>query len=79
MLFERRVKMDEMIIRSEFVKNIISKLIMKALKNKLGVSPNVIFKDPIQFQKDENYADLDLNLHISMSMEDLSKLMKDLV
>lgn len=71
--------MDEMIIRSEFVKNIISKLIMKALKNKLGVSPNVIFKDPIQFQKDENYADLDLNLHISMSIEDLSKLMKDLV
>ena len=71
--------MDEMIIRSEFVKNIISKLIMKALKNKLGVSPNVIFKDLIQFQKDENYADLDLNLHISMSIEDLSKLMKDLV
>ena len=71
--------MDEMIIRSEFVKNITSKLIMKALKNKLGVSPNVIFKDLIQFQKDENYADLDLNLHISMSIEDLSKLMKDLV
>jgi hypothetical protein len=71
--------MDEMIIRSDFVKNIISKLIMKALKSKLGVSPNVTFNEPIRFWKDENYADLDLNLHISMSVEDLSKLLKDLV
>ena len=71
--------MDEMVIRSDFVKNLIAKMIMKALKSKLGVSPNVIFKEPIKFQKDDEYADLDLNLHISMSVEDLSKLLKDLV
>lgn len=71
--------MDEMIIRSDFVKNLIAKLIAKALKDKLGIKPTVTFKGPIEFQKDEEFADLDLNIHISASMDDVSKLIKDLM
>lgn len=70
--------MDEMVIRSEFTKYLISKLITKTLKGKLGISPKVAFKDPIQFQKDEEWADLDLNIHISVSMDDISKLLGEL-
>lgn len=71
--------MDEMVIRSDFMKSLISKLITKAVFGKTGVSPKITFKSPIQFQKDENYVDLDLDIHVSLSTDDLSKLLKDLV
>ena len=71
--------MDEMVIRSDFTKSLISKLIVKVLKDKLGVTPQVIFKDPIEVKKDGGFLDVHLNLDASISVDDLSKLLKDLV
>lgn len=71
--------MDEMVIQSDFIKNVLAKLILKMMKAKFGVSPTIIFKEPIRIQKDEEFADLDLDIHVSMSVEDLSKLLKDLI
>lgn len=71
--------MDEMVIRSDFTKSLISKIIVKALKDKLGITPQVIFKDPIEIKKDGGFVDVHLNIDAGMSVEDLSKLLKDLV
>jgi len=71
--------MDDMNIRSDFTKGLISKLVSKAIKDKLGISPTLTFKGPIEFQKDEDYADLDLSVHISIPVSDISKLLKDLI
>lgn len=71
--------MDEMTIRSDFIKGLLSKLIAKVLKDKLGIGATVIFKGPIEFQKDEDYADLDLSIHINAPMNDISELIKKLV
>lgn len=71
--------MDEMVIRSEFTKGIITKIITKTIKDKLGITPEIIFNNPISVKKDGGSVEVHLNIDASVSVDDLSKLLKDLV
>ncbi len=69
-------EMDSLMIKSDFVKSIITSIIMKIMKKKLGISPLVSFEGPIKFEKDNNYADLDFHVHITSQMSDISAILK---
>lgn len=71
--------MDEMTIRSDFIKNIIAMIIAKTCFKKFGISPSIIFNGPIKFTKDDKYADLELNLHLTAPVEDISTIIKKVV
>lgn len=69
-------EMDSLMIKSDFVKSIITSIIMKIMKKKLGISPLVSFEGPIKFEKDSNYADLDFHVHVTAQMSDISAILK---
>lgn len=71
--------MDEMKIASGFMQGTLSRIIRKLVLKKLGIEPNLKFEDPISVKFDGEKATVHLNVTASLSKEDLSKLLKDLV
>ena len=70
--------MDEMKIRSKFIKAAISKYIKKAIKKKLGCELEVELGD-ITFLMDDNKAHIDLSVHAEANRDDVKKILDKLV
>lgn len=66
--------MDEMIIKSDFMRGIITKILRKALKKKLSIDANIDVKD-IHVVFDEDNANIHLELDANMSKSDLMGLL----
>lgn len=71
--------MDEMIIKTNFMQTIISKIIRKVIKQKTGCNAELKFNEPIQVSFDDDKVKLHISLDAELSKEDLQKLLKDLV
>lgn len=71
--------MDEMKISTKFMQGILSKIIQKAVYKKIGVEPVIGFNDPIEVQIDEGFAHIHVNINACVTVEDLEKIVKDLV
>ena len=70
--------MDEMNIRSEFLKEAIANMIEKLISQKTGYRPEIRFIDPIQMSIDRDLAKVHLNFDVEMNKEDLDALIKKL-
>ena len=71
--------MDEMKIASGFMQGTIARIVRKLVFKKLGVEPNFKFEDPAIVRFDGEKFIVHLNATVTLSKEDLSKLLKDLV
>ena len=71
--------MDEMKIASGFMQGMLTRIVKKLVSKKLGVEPDLKFDDPISIRFDGQQAVAHLNVTVSLSKDDLSKLLKDLV
>lgn len=71
--------MDEMSIRTEFMRGILSKLISSVIAKKLGFKPGIKFNDPITIAFDEQDAEFHVNLNVKLTKDQLSALLKDVV
>ena len=71
--------MDEMKIGSKYMQGILTKVIHKVVKKKLGVDAELQFNDPITVTFDGEKAHLHLNADATLDKTDLDKLLKDLI
>ena len=71
--------MDEMNIRSAFLKNAIANIIQKVINQKIGCRTEITFNDPIQMTCDDDKAMVHLNVDLEMKKEDLERLLKKLL
>ena len=56
--------MDEMNIRSAFLKNAIANIIEKVINQKIGCRTEITFNDPIQMTCDDDKAMVHLNVDV---------------
>lgn len=70
--------MDEMKIRSKFIKAAISKYIKKAIKKKIGCELEVELGDII-FTMDDKKANIDLSVHAEANKEEVKKIIETLL
>lgn len=66
--------MDEMRINSRILKKIISRLIERTLRKKLGIDPTIQFNDEIRITMDEDDVYLHLNVDVMCKSDELDKL-----
>ena len=71
--------MDEMNIRSAFLKNAIASIIEKIIRQKIGCQTEITFNDPIRMTCDDDKAMVHLNVDVEMKKEDLERLLKKLL
>lgn len=71
--------MDELRIKSEFMKKFVAGAIRRAVKKKLGYDVDVRFNDDILLQITDAGAHLRFNADIDMSNEDLTKLRRNVI
>lgn len=71
--------MDELKIKSEFMKKFVAGAIRRAVKKKLGYDVDVRFNDDILMQITDAGAHLHINVDVDMNNEDLTKLRKTII
>jgi hypothetical protein len=71
--------MDELRIKSEFMKKFIAGAIRRSVKKKLGYDVDVRFNDDILLQITDAGAHLCFNADIDMNNEDLTKLRRNVI
>lgn len=64
--------MDHMVINSNFLKNIISKIIKKEINKKLGINVDLSFNSPIEVCIVDDTASLRLDISAEMPKNDIS-------
>lgn len=65
--------MDTLRIESDFIKNIIIKVIKKKLNSAVGISPDIVFKSPITAENDGNRIKVSINADFLVGINDLNK------
>ena len=71
--------MDEMIIKTGFMKDLLVKIVKKAIKNKTGYYPEIEVNDPIEATFDGDKVKMHLNLDLELRKEDLQDIVKRLI
>ncbi|MBQ9250671.1 MAG: hypothetical protein IJ179_09940 [Oscillospiraceae bacterium] len=71
--------MDEMSIRTDFMRNILSRIISSVIAKKLGFKPGIIFNDPITIAFDERDAEVHVNLNVKLTKDQLTTLLKNVI
>lgn len=71
--------MDEMKIKSTFITGIISKLIRKVVKKKVGCDVNIHINELTADTNDNGKTHIHLDIDAEMDKEELMKLLKDLI
>ena len=74
--YERRKVMDELKIKTDFMKGIIAKIIAKKMRKKFGCDVNIRIND-LQFQADNGKIVLHTSVDGEMTNENFMKLIKN--
>ena len=71
--------MDEMNIKSDFMQNLIAKIIRKLIKKQTGYDILVGFEGPIYMNSMGDQTRIHIDMAFEIQNEDLSKIVKGLV
>jgi len=67
--------MDEITIRSKIMKKIIASLIARSIRQKFGFTPEILFKDQITVDMDEEDVIVGIHADLICKSKDLEKLL----
>ena len=70
--------LDHLVINSRFVKGIIEKVVIKAIKSKTGCNATIKLNQLELTNAEDDVVNVKLSIEGSMKKEDIMKLLKDL-